>query len=257
VIDLHCHLLPGIDDGPATMDRARELAESAVADGIGVIAATPHLREDHPRVAPRELRDRCTAVAEALRAANIEVEVVPGGEVDVVWAMDNPDESLDLVSYGQRGRDVLVETPYGPLSPTFEQLLFDRFGARDVRVLLAHPERNPTFQEDPARLADLVRRGVLLQVTAGSLTNSNTKSRSRQLARRLVKEGVAHVIASDSHGGAIRRTPLSAGVAEAEKLAPGRGRWMVTDAPRAVLEGEPLPPAPTPAPKRRFFRGRS
>src|SRR4051794_13594678 len=166
MIDLHCHLLPGIDDGPATIDRARELAENAVADGIGVIAATPHLREDHPGVAPAQLRDQCASMTEALRAADVEVEVVPGGEVDIVWALDNSDESLELVSYGQRGDDVLVETPYGPLTPNFEQLLFDRFSARGMRVLLAHPERNPTFQEDPARLGELVRRGVLVQVTA-------------------------------------------------------------------------------------------
>src|SRR4051794_2874002 len=125
MIDLHCHLLPGIDDGPATMDGARSLAQSAFEDGITVIAATPHLREDHPGVAPRELRDRCAAVAEAIRAANVDLEVVPGGEVDIVWALDSPDESLDLVTYGQGGRDVLVETPYGPLNQNFEQYLFD------------------------------------------------------------------------------------------------------------------------------------
>src|SRR3954452_17321957 len=116
--------------------------------------------------------------------------------------------------------------------------------ARDIRVLLAHPERNPTFQQDPGRLKDLVARGVLVQVTASSLVAASSKSRSQRLAQALVKEQVAHVIASDSHGAHISRAPLSAGVDAINQLAAGRGEWMATHAPRAILDGEPLPPPP-------------
>jgi protein-tyrosine phosphatase len=256
MIDLHCHLLPGIDDGPENLDEARVLAESAAADGIEVIAATPHLRDDHPGVNPEELRERCTAVAEALRAADVDIEVVPAGEVDLVWALDAPDHALDLVSYGQRGSDVLVETPYGELNSNFEQMLFDRFASRDVRVLLAHPERNPTLREDPRRLSELVRRGVLVQVTASSLIDSGRRSRSRRMARAMIKEGIAHVIASDSHGPGVQRASLSAGVAEAARIDPGRAGWMVDDAPRAILAGEPLPPPPSVSRPRRGLFGR-
>jgi protein-tyrosine phosphatase len=118
--------------------------------------------------------------------------------VDVVWAQSVSDEELRLVSYGQRGLDVLIETPYGPLPTTFETLLF-QLQARGYRLLLAHPERNPTFRANHRRLDTLVERGILLQVTAGELTEESRRSASRRLALRLVERGFAHVIASDSH----------------------------------------------------------
>ena len=102
-----------------------------------------------------------------------------------------------------------------------------------------------TFQRDRQRLATLVEHGTLLQVTAVSLSSTERRSRSRRLALELVRHGLAHVIASDSHGGHIPRAGLKAGVEAAARIAPQRAEWMVTDAPAAILAGEPLPPAPS------------
>ena len=242
MIDLHCHLLPGIDDGPRSVAGALAIAERAAADGIEIVAATPHFRADHPAVQPSELAERCDAIQAEIDTASISLRVVPGAEVDLVAGADATDDQLRLATYGQKGNDLLVETPYGPLTPGFEQMLFDRFIARGFRVLLAHPERNPTFQEEPTRLLALVRRGVLLQVTAGSLIGSR-RSRTRRLARALINEGVAHVLASDAHR-APTRVRLSVGAAEASRLDRARAPWMVTEAPAAVLAGEALPPVP-------------
>ena len=147
------------------------------------------------------------------------------------------------MSLGQRGTDLLVETPYGELSLQFEDLLF-KLRARGYRVLLAHPERSRTFQHDHRRLATLVEGGTLLQVTALSLANSDRRSRSRRLALDLVRHGLAHVIASDAHGALLPRAGLRAGLEAAERVAPARARWMLTDAPAAILAGDPLPPPP-------------
>lgn len=242
MIDLHSHVLPGIDDGPEDMQGSLELIMAAEADGIETMAATPHLRHDFPLVQPDEIAPRCVRLNHAATTA---LTVVPAAEVDLVWAQSASDEDLRRASYWQRGGDLLVETPYGPLVGTFEDLLF-RLSAKGYRLLLAHPERNPTFQRDPERLAALVRRGVLVQVTALSLATTKRRSRSRKLALRLVEEGLAHVIASDAHRARDWRTPeLSAGVAAAERLAPLRARWMVTDSPAAILEGRPLPRPPS------------
>ncbi len=242
MIDLHCHLLPGIDDGPRSVADAVALAKAAAADGIKVVAATPHFRADHPGVQPVELAERCDAMQVEIDAAGISLQVVPGAETDLVAGADATDDELRLATYGQRGNDLLLETPYGPLTPGFELILFDRFISRGLRVLLAHPERNPTFQEDPTRLSALVRRGVLLQVTAGSLLGSR-RSRTRRLARALINEGVAHILASDAHSGQ-GRARLSLGVSEASRLDRMRAQWMVTDAPTAILAGDALPPVP-------------
>jgi protein-tyrosine phosphatase len=253
MIDLHCHLLPGIDDGPADLEESLELARLMAAEGVTTAAATPHLREDHPRVVPAELSDRCATLNGHLRSADIDLEVVPGGELDLAWALSASDEDLRLCTYCQRGSDVLVESPYGPLATMFEQLLF-QLRSTGLRVLLAHPERNPTFQDDPGRLAELVRQGVLLQLTGASVVRgARGGSRSGQLARALLKDGLAHVIASDAHGPlTAERASLAAGLAAAADIDEATARWMVHDAPAAILRGEPLPTRPALPARRRF-----
>ena len=252
MIDVHSHLLPGIDDGAADMEHALELARAAAEQGTRVIAATPHLRADFPDVRPDELASRCDEVRAAVEEAGIDIEVVQGGEAGVMWAVNAGDDELRAGSYGARGTDLLVETPYGPLNDTFEQLLFT-LPERGYRLLLAHPENNPTFQRSPERLHEIVERGVLLQVTARSLIRSETRKGPRPLAEELVRDGCVHVLASDAHSGRRLRPPaLGAGAAAAAELVgEGRARWMVEDAPAAVLAGHPLPKAPAATVERR------
>ena len=257
MIDLHAHVLPGLDDGPETLEDALKLLRAAARDGVRTVAATPHLRADFPGVDVRTIAPLCVALNRAI-APQCEIEVVPGGEVDLVWALDASPEELRLASYGQRGAYLLVETPYGPLPSTLEDLLYS-VSIKGYQVLLAHPERNSTFQADPSRLSRLVERGVLLQITAPSLTIAKRRSRSRELALALVREGLAHVIASDAHSAGPWRPPsLRGAVAMAATVAPSRAEWMVTDAPAAVLAGERLPEAPasTQAPRRGLLRRR-
>lgn len=113
MIDLHAHVLPGIDDGPAHLDGTLELLRRAVANRTRIIAATPHLRADHPRVRVEEIGPACQAL-QARIPASWNLQVVAGGEVDLLWAQDATDEQLRLAAYGDRGTDLLVETPYGP-----------------------------------------------------------------------------------------------------------------------------------------------
>ena len=244
MLDLHCHILPGIDDGPEAIDQSLALARAAAADGVHTIVATPHLRADHPSVVPSELAGRCSELASRLAREDVPIRLIPGGEVDLVWAHEAGADDLRLVTYGQRGTDLLLETPYGPLPPTFEKLVAGLV-AQGLRILLAHPERNPSFQRDPHRLEALVGDGLLVQLTAASLVQDPARSRSARVARSLLDTGCAHVIASDAHGvGTFGRVALSEAVAAATWVTPARSRWMVTDAPAAVLAGKRLPPSP-------------
>jgi protein-tyrosine phosphatase len=249
VIDLHCHLLPGIDDGPPTLDGSLELARALAADGIEVVAATPHVRDDHPSVVPDELAGRCAELRAALAADGVGLEVVPGGELDLARGLEASPDELRLVSYGQTGRYLLVETPYAGLSSLFEEQLFE-LELRGFRLLLAHPERNSTFQDDPERLAEIVARGALLQVTASSLVKNDRRSRSARLARALVRRGLAHVIASDAHGPWVARAPISGAVDVARRLAGEYAESMARDTPAAILAGE-RPPSLSATPPRR------
>jgi protein-tyrosine phosphatase len=242
LIDIHAHVLPGLDDGPATLDDSIALLRAAARDGTRTIVATPHLRADYPDVDVRRLAAMCATVQAAL-PADVPIAVVPGGEIDLLWALDASDEQLRLASLGQSGRYLLIETPHRELDSAFERLLF-AVAARGFAIVLAHPEVNPTFQRDVKRLKALAARGVALQVTARSLMPRRA-SRARRVATELVRAGMAHVVASDAHSGGPWRAPtLSGGVEAARRISPGRADWMVHEAPAAILDGRGLPSLP-------------
>lgn len=234
------------------------MARAAVASGISTIAATPHLRPDFPDVHVHEIAGRCADLSVALTREQIPLEVIPAAEVSLTWALDAGEEELTLASYGQRGTDLLIETP-------FTQVVgLDRFlyqlRAKGYRITLGHPERNPEFQRDPAPLRNLADQGVLLQLNADSLLGPGRRGTAR-VARQLLSEGLAHVIASDGHRGQSWR-PVTR-LAEAVEAVGGligaeRARWMAVDAPGAIVRGLELPPAPALArpPARRWLFGR-
>jgi protein-tyrosine phosphatase len=246
VIDLHSHVLPGLDDGPADLAGSVALAAEVAATGVRTLAATPHLRADFPAVDVLAVAQHVADLQARLHSERVPLELVAAGEVDVLWAQGASDEQLRAASYGGRGTDLLVETPYGELPPLFEDLLF-RVRVRGFRILLAHPERNPSFQRDPERLVRLVESDVLVQLTAGSVTGGG---RAGKLAARLIADGHAHVIAGDLHRAGGSRASVADAVAS---VASERARWMATEAPAAILAGTPLPPAPAAPPRRRSW----
>jgi protein-tyrosine phosphatase len=241
VIDLHTHVLPGIDDGPASLGDSVALAEVAAHGGTRTMVATPHLRDDHPGVRPAELRERAQELTAHLRARGMPLEVLPGAEVDLDAAAALSDEQLALATLGGNGRDLLVETPYGPIPGDFEDRVA-ALAARGFRLTLAHPERNPALE--PERIGALVERGVLVQLTARGSTTGN--------ARVLLDRGWAHVLASDAHARDWRPPDLGARLRQAiDSLPHARAEleWMVSDAPRAILDGRALPDRPPRTPR--------
>jgi protein-tyrosine phosphatase len=243
LVDLHCHLLPGLDDGPATVDESIGLAAELAAGGVSAVVATPHFRQDYPRVVPRTLTALCERLAERIVSEGIELDVLPGAEVDLYRGLEATEAELRLVSLGQGGTHLLVETPYAQLTSLFEEQLFE-LQLRGYTLLLAHPERNPAFQQRPERLDALVRRGVLIQVTADALARPPARSRSGRAVRELLNAGLAHVIASDAHGPTLARTTLAEGLRAAREVVGTRADWMASEVPAAILAGEALPPPP-------------
>jgi protein-tyrosine phosphatase len=253
-VDIHAHLLPGIDDGPKDVVDALEMARAAAAASTVTLAATPHLRADFPNVEVHELADRCRTLGEIIVRERIPLRIVSGAEVSLVWALEASDEQLVLASYGQRGTDLLIETP-GDVAAISQNLYVLRY--REFRITLAHPERSREFQRNPAHLELLGDQGVLLQVNAQSLLLPRRNS-TRKLAEHLCRNGRAHVLASDGHRAASRRrvSALADGVKAAGALVgDARARWMACGVPEAILAGEPLPEAPAIEPGRRRLWG--
>jgi protein-tyrosine phosphatase len=259
-VDIHTHILPGIDDGPADMDGSIAMARAAVETGTSTMAATPHLRSDFPDVHVEELAMRTRRVQEALDREAIPLTVVPGAEVALVWAVDAKNEHLRLATYAQRGTDVLIESPSSGIFG-LDRFLFELRG-RGLRVTLGHPERCVDFHRNPDALRRLVAQGVLVQVNADALVGLRRRSAIRRFAEQLCGEGLARVLASDGHRASSWRpvTKLTEGLgALTELVGAERAQWMAADAPRAIVEGAPLPPEPpvVSSTRRRWAFGRS
>ncbi|HEV8459112.1 MAG TPA: CpsB/CapC family capsule biosynthesis tyrosine phosphatase [Gaiellaceae bacterium] len=246
MIDLHSHVLPGLDDGAADLDESLAICEEAAADGITVMAATPHVRYDHPTTASTME----SALAEVRRVAEGIIEVFPGGELDLA-ELDRPLDELRRFGLGGNPGVLLVETPFSGWPLDLGDRLF-RLRAAGFATVLAHPERNAEVQRRPELLEPLVAAGVLVQLTASSV-DGRYGGRSHASCFELIERGLAHLIASDVHG-ELRAGGMSA-AAEAvgdEELA----HWLTDDVPRSIVERTTTPPRPEqvrPRRRRWFF----
>ena len=243
MIDLHSHILPGLDDGPATMEGSLELARAAVDAGTRTILATPHINDDL-RIGPARIAAGLDELRPALAEAAIPLEVLAGGEIAIWRLPDLDDETLRGLALGG-GPYLLVESPFSPVVGDFEPIVLD-LHARGHRVLLAHPERCPAFQRDPERLRRLVDAGVLVQITAGSMSGG-FGSTARRAAVTLLRSALVHVVASDAHDHVKRPPGLRAAFPGLERELPGleaQAAWLTELVPRAVLDGSALPPRP-------------
>jgi len=244
MIDLHSHLLPGLDDGAPDLEAAVEMARAMAADGVTVVCGTPHVRDDYP-TSVEAMRDALARVRGAVADAGIAIGVRGGGEI----ALDRLAE-LDAVTrarFGLGGNPMLLllESPYTnwplDLPRTCAQLHLDL-----IVPVIAHPERNPYVQDHPTVLEDAVRAGAFVQLTAASV-DGRLGSASATCARRLLELELAHCIASDAHGPGVREAGLSSA---AEAVGGGAiARWLTYDVPAALLMDRALPPRP-PLPRR-------
>ncbi|MFY9264988.1 MAG: CpsB/CapC family capsule biosynthesis tyrosine phosphatase [Solirubrobacterales bacterium] len=248
MIDLHIHLLPGIDDGPADLDGALALANAVRADGVTAVAATPHVNEAH-RTTAATMRDALASLRAGLAGAGLAIDVHGGAEIAIDRLDRLSDDDLRGFSLGGSGRYLLLECPYAGW-PMDLELHTGRIAQLGMRPLLAHPERSAAVQGSGGaeRLRDAVDRGLLVQITAGSLSGHHGRT-AAETARRLIDEELVHVISSDAHS-ADRRPPRMSEAFAAigdDVLA----RWLTTAAPGAILRGERLPERP----RRRASRG--
>lgn len=249
VIDLHSHILPGIDDGVRTFAEAVELAAAASGDGVETIAATPHVREDYP-TRPEEMESAVEELRNRLEAEGVPVSVLPGGEIALEQLTTLTPEELQRFSLGGSGSYLLVEFPYAGWPLALEAQVH-RLLTVGLTAVLAHPERSESVQERPERLDAALELGALVQVTAASV-DGRLGRRAQKASMRLIREGRAHMIASDAHAPGVRQVGMSA-AADAvgdESLA----IWLTCDVPAAVVAGAALPSRPAPRARRMWRR---
>lgn len=256
-IDLHAHILPGVDDGPADWDEALQTVRMAAEDGVRHIVSTSHMVPHSPYDNSRtRLLELVAELRERVAAAGIAVEVHAGAEVYLTPDTARRIEQGTALTYGDARRYVLVELPASEIPAYTEQALFE-VQLLGVTPIIAHPERNAGVMRDPQRLLAMVERGVLTQVTASSL---GAKPYAHT-AEWLLRQGAVHFVASDTHG--PNRRPPALGRWRERLVAlvgPEQAAQLLWDNPKRVLDGEPVPHRPVqsaaqPQGRRSFLAG--
>jgi protein-tyrosine phosphatase len=194
-IDIHCHLLPALDDGAKNVDESLVMARMAVADGITAIVATPHQLGGSPLTGDL-IRHETVVLREQLQAANVPLEVYPGADVRIEPGLVQRIGRGDVLTLADRKKHVLLELPHELFLP-IDQLLKE-LRTHGMVGILSHPERNEGLLANGKPLHQIVDQGGLLQVTAGSLLGA-FGNRVRQFAESLVSEGLVHFVATDAH----------------------------------------------------------
>lgn len=232
MIDLHCHLLPGVDDGPSTLEESLDYARAVARAGTERIVATPHVE----RVEVSDLPERVRELREALDAEGIDLDVECGGELKAFSIPALSQRELDVIAQGPPGRRwILLEVPFRGLGGDLLE------GAEELRrrgfsTLLAHPERASGFRQSIPVLREQVERGARVQMNIGPLTGAESPERA-DAARRLLRTGLPAALATDAHPPDRpytltqgRELAVESGVPEHEADA------LVDEGPRALLE---------------------
>jgi protein-tyrosine phosphatase len=206
LVDMHCHLLAGLDDGPQTDEEALAMCRLAYDDGIRMAAAGAHQNDRWRDVTPERIRQATARLARMLREAGIPLVVFPCAEVMVHPDVDSSWRKGELLSVADRGQYLLVEMPHDVFVDLRDTVR--RLRQVGVRPILAHPERHPELLHDDGRIEQLVEAGCLVQVSAGSITDPPTRQDERAL-KSWSRRGVIHLLGSDGHSPG-RRPPRMA-----------------------------------------------
>ncbi|CAH1206820.1 Tyrosine-protein phosphatase YwqE [Paenibacillus plantiphilus] len=242
MIDIHCHLLHGLDDGSMNLEDAVAMARSAVHDGVSTILATPHYNRGRYDTDSSVIRERAKELSTELEHLGIPLRVMIGQEIRVHSQLLEDLEAGHLLPLGESSY-VLLEFPSSRVPQRFEEMVHE-LRITGLRPIIAHPERNAEIAADPGRLAALVECGALCQITSHSLTGRFGRS-VKSVALDLCRRNLVHFIASDAHNATTRPYELSSAYrAAAEKLGADIVEYYKRNA-RAVVHNIPVIHKPT------------
>ena len=236
MIDLHCHILPGIDDGATDLSVSIAMANAFVADGVSVVACTPHILPGLYHNSGPQIRQATANLQNALENEGIPLRLVSGADNHIVPGFVAGLRSGHLLSLADT-RYVLVEPPHHVAPPRLEDLFFNLLVAGYVPIL-THPERLTWIKDHYPAVQRLVRAGVWMQITAGSLAGAFGRN-ARYWAERMLDEGCVQVLATDAHDVDRRPPNLNQGrEIAAKRVGDVEAGHLVVTRPRGVLLNE-------------------
>jgi len=197
LIDVHCHILPGLDDGAESLEESIKIAELLVEAGYDTVIATPHVIEGREYVTPRCIRSKVVELNKLFVRKGICLKVLPGAENYIFPDMADWYKKGILMTLGDTKRYILVELPMQDIPTYTEQVFFD-LQIAGITPILAHPERNRCIVHHPEKLFEWVDKGVQLQVNLGSFSGRYGE-KTQELAETLLLSGMAHYMGTDLH----------------------------------------------------------
>lgn len=223
MVDIHTHILPGIDDGAVNEEMTLNMLRMAEKDGTRTMIATPHYYYPHYIATQEEVEKKVERVNQLSRDHGLKVEVLPGREI----MLDN--YTLQDIKQGLMGsldntQYLLVELSMHEWKPYYLDVMYE-LQLMGYILIIAHPERYSYIQEDITMLNPLIKEGAIFQLNAGSITGLNGK-RVQKVAQELIRQGIIQLIGSDTHSDRLRNPILQKGLAEVEKIDPQVAKMM-------------------------------
>jgi protein-tyrosine phosphatase len=253
MIDLHCHILHGLDDGPDTMEESMAMCRISFRDGVRTVLATPHtlngvyqndrsiilpkVRELNRKIAECRIPETSSALCPPPSAFSF--TILPGADVHFSTELLTQIDEGKALTIGDGGKYLLLEFPFQGIPHGVEEILFQLI-VRGIIPIISHPERNLEIPRKTQRYFEMIRMGCLGQVTAMSITGE-FGAEVKRVAEKMLKAGLVHIIASDAHSKKNRPPILSSAVQAAARIVgEAEARKMVTEYPQAVLDGQRL-----------------
>ncbi|WP_209300553.1 tyrosine-protein phosphatase [Lentibacillus salicampi] len=253
MIDIHCHILPGIDDGAKTIAVTLDMAKTAVDQGIHHIVATPHHCNGKYNNVKKDILKYTSVLNEKLTEEAIPLTILPGQETRINGDMVEGLEQGEILPINEHTKYVFVEFPSGHIPEYSKQLLFD-IQLKGYKPVIVHPERNRELMEHPDKLYHMVEKGALSQVTASSLCGKFGK-KIQKFSHQLIETSLTHFIASDAHNTSTRGFYLKDAYDELHKQHGNEGFYLFRENPHLMIEGKMVNSLPPERIKKKSFFG--
>ncbi|PLR85422.1 tyrosine-protein phosphatase [Bacillus sp. V33-4] len=236
MIDIHCHILPGIDDGARTIDDSIAMAKLAYQEGIRTIIATPHHQNGKYSNVKEDILAKVTELNKALEEAVVPVQILPGQETRIYGEMLEDYEQEEILTINNGNRYLFVEFPSAHVPRYAERLLFD-IQLKGLVPIIVHPERNQEIIEHPELLYQLVKKGALTQVTAASVAGHFGKN-IKKFSLQVIDANLAHFVSSDAHNVSTRSFKMVEALDEIEKKYGVDMVYFFTENAELLVEGQ-------------------
>ncbi|MCA1041623.1 tyrosine protein phosphatase [Bacillus infantis] len=252
MIDIHCHILPGIDDGAKTMEDSLSMAEAAVKEGIRSIIATPHHKNGKFDNTKEEIQRKTDELNVALRTAQIDLTILPGQETRIYGEILEDIDKNEILTLNNTGKYLFVELPSNHVPRYTDKLLYD-IQVKGMTPVIVHPERNQEIMERPDLLYQLVKKGALTQVTASSVAGYFGKN-IKNFSLQLIDANLTHFVSSDAHNIANRSFKMLEAYDQIEKKYGIDMVYLFTENAELLAEGSNVyREIPEPVKKKKFL----